>query len=873
MADFAHGGNIYRLAESIGQSASGLLDFSANINPLGAPEWIFECLTSSLESLIHYPDPSVTELVQTAAAHYQVDSREILFGNGSTELLYALPRVLPYKKAVIPVPAYVDYQKVCLMEDLEIEQLALNPEDNFILSLSELKARLTQPSLVFLGQPNNPTGQTFSAKKLRLLAKNHPESLFVIDEAFADFIPGCDRLYDNRPDNVIVLLSLTKFYAIPGLRLGLAIGSPWLLDKLRAILPPWSVNQLAQRVGLNALADTFFQQRSLELLPGLRDPFFEELNNFQGLKVYPSQVNFFLCQLTTNRMDAFVLSDKLLKDRIAIRKCANFSNLDKSYFRIAVRTEQENQIFLNHLSRHLQSKQVYLKPSHKDRISSSEHARPPALMLQGTSSNAGKSILATAFCRIFLQDGYQVAPFKAQNMSLNSFVTRDGGEMGRAQVLQAQACRLDPDVRMNPVLLKPSSDIGSQVIVWGKPVETMDVQSYINFKEQARKQACQAYDELAKDYDLIVLEGAGSPAEINLKPHDLTNMSIARYARANVLLVGDIDRGGVFASFVGTMELLESWEKDLMSGFVINRFRGQKSLLDSAVSFTESRTHKPVFGVVPFIKDLGLPEEDSVSFKTGWEKNLIEKESAKVIIGCLDLPHISNFTDLDPLLLEPDVRIKIIKGLRDLDNIPDVIIIPGSKNVISDLEILHKSELKGALLSLVSQGKTELVGICGGFQMLGLRVEDPYGIESQQGYELGLGLLPVSTELGYDKTLTQAKATHLPSGCPIHGYEIHHGSTRKVNDQTFCLISTETGREIGFSNPDGSIWGTYLHGLFDDDLFRRWFIDRLRKNKGYSPLKSTQTRYDLEEKLDQLASIVRESLDMDKLYSILSRLT
>lgn len=870
MQTFAHGGNIYKLAQSIGQSASDLLDFSANINPLGAPKWIFESITSSLASLLHYPEPYAAELIETAASFYQVNTNEIVAGNGSTEILYALPQVLSLQKAVIPVPAYVDYQKVCLLRHLDVDQLPLRPENNFVLDLSEVESRLSQPSLVFLGQPNNPTGQTFSSEHLRLLAQTYPESVFVIDEAFADFIPGCDRLYNHRPDNVIVLLSLTKFYAIPGLRLGLAIGSPWIIENLRQVIPPWSANYLAQKIGIQALTDISFQHKSRETLPPLRDSFFSALNELKGLKVFPSQVNFFLCKLVTKDLDVPSLAAKLLKDRIAIRNCENFPTLDRYYFRIAVRSEQENKTFLEHLSRYLDPKYIFLTPhDRKETKPGPLQAKPPAFMLQGTSSNAGKSILATALCRILLQDGYRVAPFKAQNMSLNSFVTRNGGEMGRAQVLQAQACRLEPDVRMNPVLLKPSSDTGSQVIVWGKPVKSMDVQSYITFKKEAKTYVCQAYDELSQDYDVLVLEGAGSPAEINLKPHDLTNMFMAHYANANVFLVGDIDRGGVFASFVGTMELLDLWEKELLAGFVINRFRGQKSLLDSAISFTETRTKRPVFGVVPYIKDLGLPEEDSVSFKTAWEKNLPPKDAAHVTIGCIDLPHISNFTDLDPLLLEPDVRVLIVKGPQDLETIPDIIILPGSKNVISDLQNLHQSHLKEVLYSLVSQKKTELVGICGGFQMLGQQVADPYGIESHTEKETGLGLLPVITELGYDKTLTQVIGWHHPSKCHVHGYEIHHGSTYTLNNQASCVITTESGREIGFANPDGSIWGTYLHGLFDNDQFRRWFIDRLRQKKGFPALKSPQLCYDLEEKLDQLASIVRENLNMDKIYSML----
>ncbi len=345
--------------------------------------------------------------------------------------------------------------------------------------------------------------------------------------------------------------------------------------------------------------------------------------------------------------------------------------------RIAVRTAEENE----RLCHALQDALGVTRKSVGRRMK-------PAVMLQGTSSNAGKSIMAAAFCRILLQDGYSVAPFKAQNMSLNSYVTRDGGEMGRAQVVQAQACRIDPDVRMNPILLKPSSDTGAQVILMGKPVGNMDVNTYIRYKPEAFTAVKEAYDSLASEHDVIILEGAGSPAEVNLKHHDIVNMTMARYARSPVILVGDIDRGGVFASFIGTMEVLAEWERALVAGFVINRFRGDKSLLDDAINYVERYTGRPTFGVVPYLQDLGLPEEDSVTFKSG-PKEETRPAGDVVEIALIDLPHISNFTDFDSLRLEPDVHLSIVREPRDMGH-PDVVILPGSKNVIGDLDYLEE---------------------------------------------------------------------------------------------------------------------------------------------------------------------------------------
>ncbi len=493
--------------------------------------------------------------------------------------------------------------------------------------------------------------------------------------------------------------------------------------------------------------------------------------------------------------------------------------------------------------------------------------RPPALMFQGTSSNAGKSVLTAALCRILLQDGLKVAPFKAQNMSLNSFVTRDGREMGRAQVVQAQASRLDPDVRMNPVLLKPSSEVGSQVIVMGRPVANMSVSEYVAYKPEAFKAATAAYDSLAAECDVMVLEGAGSPAEVNLKAHDIVNMAMARHANAQVLLVGDIDRGGVFAAFVGTMEILDPAERELVAGYVVNRFRGQKSLLDDALAYMLAKTGKPVLGVIDNLTNLGLPEEDSVSFKAGLYQQPAPRGD-HVRIALIDFPHISNFTDLEPFLAEPDVHLVMARKPADLADRVDAVILPGSKNVISDLTWLMESGLGSRILELAADPQVEIVGICGGFQMLGREIRDPYRIESESGATLaGLGLLGLNTVLEEDKTLTRQTGTHLASGLAVHGYEIHHGQSRaEVAKPCITLNDRSTA---GHATADGRVWGSYLHGLFDADSFRRWFIDSLRQRRGLAPVGKVLAPYDLEAAFDRLAATVRRQLDMAAIYRLL----
>ncbi|MBI5583422.1 MAG: cobyric acid synthase [Deltaproteobacteria bacterium] len=853
--NFRHGGNIIKLAREAGLEQGNLLDFSANINPLGPPDWFRPLVSSRLSSLVHYPDPDCSRLLEIMARRFQVDPQEILIGNGSTELLYLLPRVLPVSRALIAVPAYVDYAKALHLAGLAVHYHDQKEKNGFRLVVSDLESGLTGGELVVLGQPNNPTGLAVDPQEIRSLAGRHPETFFLVDEAFADFVDNLESLAGRRPPNVIVLQSFTKFYAIPGLRLGAAVLTPTWAEKVREVLPPWSVNTLAQQVGEAALQDLEYGHQTRRLVREQRGLLSGLLSGLPQLTVYPGEANFLFLRLDHPVLTARDLAQRLLTQGLAIRVCDNYEGLDERFFRVAVRTANENRRLAAVLEAVLTARPVPKVTRQKT----------PALMFQGTSSNAGKSLLTAALCRILLQDGYRVAPFKSQNMSLNSFVTQDGGEMGRAQVVQAQASRLDPDVRMNPVLLKPSSDTGAQVIVLGRPVGNMDVNQYIDYKPQAFAQARAAYDSLAREFDVIVLEGAGSPAEVNLKHHDIVNMRMAEYAEAPVLLVGDIDRGGVFASFIGTLEVLAEWERRLLAGFIVNRFRGQEELLEPAFRYTERHTGLPVLGTVPYLKDHGLPEEDSVSYKSGAFDRSEDRE-AGIEIALIDLPHISNFTDFDALRIEPDVHLRIVRSPADL-NQPDAVILPGSKNVIGDLLYLRESGLDRRLNRLAEEGRTEIVGVCGGFQLLGREIADPYGIESGGRTLEGLGLLPVSTILEKEKTLERVQARHLPTGLPIFGYEIHHGRTE--GQGLTPIVQREDGETIGLGRENGRIWGTYLHGAFDADAFRRWFIDRLRSRRGLEAVGAIRAVYDLEPALDRLADAVRRSLQMKTIYKLM----
>lgn len=847
---YEHGGNIYAAADKHSVKLNTILDFSANINPLGPPEWLRSVISSELESIVHYPDPTASVLKKCIADQHGLPVENILAANGSTELLYHLARVLHCKRAVIPVPCYVDYIKVMELSGVPVKTVPLLEEHGFVIDFQYLNTLLVPGDLLIIGNPNNPTGKSFHSHDLARLAEKHLDVLFLVDEAFLDFIDTRESLAGSAT-NIITLHSLTKFYAVPGLRLGYGVFPSTICKALQKILPPWTVNSLAQKVGERAISDVSYQQKTRSICTQNRISFARMLDDFKMLKVFPAEANYFLIRLLGNH-SVSSLKTRLADKGILIRDCGNYLNLDNSFFRIAIKNDTDNQRFIDILATIL--------PVHKKR---NILKKTPSLMFQGTSSNAGKSILTTALCRILLQDGVRVAPFKAQNMSLNSYVTHDGLEMGRAQVVQAQAARLDPDVLMNPILLKPNSDTGSQVIVRGKALKNMNVMEYVSFKKQAMGIVSDCYDELASHYNVIILEGAGSPGEVNLKRHDIVNMRMARHAESPVVLVGDIDRGGVYASFVGHMEVLNQWERQLVAGFLVNRFRGNADLLYDAHEYVKNYTGKDVLGVIPYLKNHGIPEEDSVSFKEGLF-NRTKPEHEHIVIAVINLPHISNFTDLEPFIAEADVHLRIVSEVHDLQH-PDVIIIPGSKNVMGDLAMLKSSGMAEAIRKLGESG-TEIVGICGGYQMLGRSIKDPYGIESSTKSIDALSLIAIETTLDSTKTLLRKSGTHKKSGKNVTGYEIHHGQTLFANE---ALFTYDDGSVCGTAATQKNIWGSYLHGIFDSDSFRRWFIDTIRQRKGLAAYTGAISIYDLEPAFDRLADSVREAMDMDSIYQLL----
>ena len=474
-------------------------------------------------------------------------------------------------------------------------------------------------------------------------------------------------------------------------------------------------------------------------------------------------------------------------------------------------------------------------------------------------SGAGKSLLCAALCRIFAQDGYRVAPFKSQNMALNSFVTRDGLEMGRAQVVQAQAAGVEPDVRMNPILLKPSSDTGSQVIVGGEVRGQMSAAAYFKMKRQLIPEILAAFDSLSEEADIVVIEGAGSPAEINLKADDIVNMGLAKLVDAPVLLAGDIDRGGVFAQLYGTVALLEPEERARIAGLVINKFRGDVDILRPGLAMLEEKTGLPVLGVVPYLH-VEIEDEDSLS------ERLNARDAVKPLdVAVIRLPHISNFTDFIPLEQHELLGVRYVQRAREL-GAPDLVILPGTKNTMEDLLWLRQNGLEAAVRKL-AQAQTPVLGVCGGYQMLGQTLDDPAGTESGKPLSLaGLGLLPTRTTFDAQKRRTQVRAVALGApfaGARMTGYEIHNGRTT-VNGEPFCRLADGTPEGCVCKN----VFGTYLHGLFDSGELTQELVKLLCARKGISPRETRPTSMAeyRQAQFDLLADGVRGALDMGAVY-------
>ncbi|WP_426449187.1 cobyric acid synthase [Paenibacillus sp. S-38] len=924
---YGHGGDLETAAEKYGRPPGAFVDYSSNMNPFGPPAAVGHILRTRWQEAAAYPDPAARELTRRLAAKHGVDPACILVGNGAAELIDLAVRVLRPAVTGLARPSFKEYEDAVRKTGGTVRDIPLREEHGFELQLEDLEAAAPHCDLLFLGSPNNPTGRLLPQAVREKLALGALAA--VVDEAFLDFLPEEEELSlaaaAAGSPYLIVLRSMTKFYAIPGLRLGYAVAHPDRIRAMKELQVPWSVNAFAQWIGAAVLEDRSYARRTLEWLPGARAELLAGLRQL-GVLAWDSDTNYVLCSLRALGWTGRRLQEAMGRRGILIRDASLFPGLDDSFVRLAVKLPETNwrllavlaEVFAEKQQRersgaaavtggaaHAQEAAFAVKPAAGRYAGGLAAAGPSAVkpaadgplstaggtvaavpsrrrgsvvMLQGTASDVGKSLLTAALCRILLQDGRRVAPFKSQNMSLNSYVTPDGKEIGRAQGMQADACRIPATTDMNPILLKPKKDMVAQVVVHGKPYQDLDARTYRErYLPEAEGVVKEALERLRTVHDVVLIEGAGSPAEVNLKDRDIVNMRLAGWADAPVLLVADIDRGGVFASLVGTLEILTPEERARVRGFVINKFRGDVTLLKPGVDWLEARTGIPVLGVIPYLPQLGLEDEDSASLERKLAETARSGPPVKLPPDILDiavlrLPRISNFTDADPLAFEPDVRLRFVSSPEDFGQ-PDAVIIPGSKNTVDDLLYLRSSGLDRKLLAYAADGGF-VTGICAGYQMLGARLLDPLLVESDKQEIEGLGLLPTETVFAAEKRTVRASGiSRLYGGFPVEGYEIHMGRTTFLEPVEHPFLLQEEGSAglpDGAAMAGGRVWGTYLHGVLHSDDFRRAWLNRVRESRGLGPLPAelrfTERR---EAAFDRLAEHVRSHLDMQRLYEMI----
>ncbi|MBQ7159174.1 MAG: cobyric acid synthase [Treponema sp.] len=886
-----------------GGTYSDKCDFSANINPLGlhpAAQGTISSLALRTKTLSRYPESNCAELRRLLAEFYAFPQEHIVCGAGASDILFSLVQSwCAHRDAadvVVVEPAFTEYERAAKLNGCSVRHFLLSENNSFAFAQSDM-ARLAEnldgAGMLFLASPSNPAGVVLSGDELCQIATLCEEKnvLFVADACFSQFSSeaeqGIRTLLSRRTDfpHTVVLNAFTKFYGMAGLRLGYALCfSEEIARCIFEAMRPWAVGSAELATGCAVMSAELAEKNALKNNSSqtVRTDWEKQTHTFvqderkrlasalqgAGFFVVPGEANFILF-----RADDTDLAEKLLEKNIAIRSCADFYGLDTHWYRIAVRSKNENDLLINALStENLQSL----------------HPHAAVLMIQGTMSNAGKSLLVAALCRIFKQDGYRVAPFKSQNMALNSGVTADGLEMGRAQIMQAEAAGLLPDVRMNPVLLKPTGERTSQVIVQGLPTKTMDAREYFAFRHTLIPQILEAYHSLAEENDIIVLEGAGSPAEINLKKDDIVNMGLAELVDAPVLLAGDIDRGGVFASLYGTAALVTEQERARIKGFVINKFRGDVSLLQDGLNQIRDLTGIPVVGVVPFIPDLLLDDEDSLSSQLTGEGHGQDqpKQDALLHIAVVRLPYISNFTDIQAFSRLPFVQVSFFDSFDSYAEAvneygePDLFVLPGTKNSVHALQWLRETHLDKLIVRKAKSG-FPTIGICGGFQLLGTALHDADGNEDASAQETipALNLLPAETSFTSEKTRVQVQSK-LPNidgvfspltGCFARGYEIHHGKTQFVSGREAELSAQKMSNKAERAPlvfVKNNVLGTYIHGFFDSDEITRALITLLCERKSI-PVPSYQSYQNERDKsYDRLADVVRKSLDMDAIYKI-----
>ena len=840
-------------------------DFSASVSPLGIHPAAAEALHSAAlhpGSCCPYPDPDCSALRALLAGRWGCDASDFVCGAGAADviLLSALVASSRSACAVVMEPAFSEYGRAASCASLRVVH-ARDAEE----------IRGSGAGVVYLASPSNPLGEVSPFDEIRRISGICEEegAMLVLDSCFSMFSEEAEsvlrRIVRSRGEfpSVVIVDAFTKFYGMAGLRFGYALClSERNAKAFRAFSRPWAVGSVTQSCAGAVLRaecrPSSWVSRMRSLVSSERARICRALDSL-GLWRSESRANFVVFR--SRRLSELCAADGAVEfvefrgKKISIRSCSTFRSLGPDFHRVSVRSPEENSLLIDALIS-LLSPVPLPQPAEKP-----FGKRAKVLMVQGTMSDAGKSLVVAALCRIFAKDGFRVAPFKSQNMALNSGVTADGKEMGRAQILQAEACAALPDVRMNPILLKPTSDSKSQVIVCGEAVGDMRAADYFSFRKTLVPKIMEAFESLASENDIIVIEGAGSPAEINLREGDIVNMGLAELVDAPVLLVGDIDRGGVFASLYGTYALVGEKERDRIKGFVVNKFRGDISLLSGALSQLENLTGVRTLGVVPFMKGLSLDAEDSLSFGS-----IFVRRSAPLIrIIVIALPFVSNFTDIAAFTSVPFVSVEKAESPSEVDFGADMIVVPGTKNTVRAMEFMEESGLGGAVRRFAE--KKPVAGICGGYQILGRVLDDSAASEGgRPSVRNGLGLLPVDTVFGTKKTLSRGEWIVPPldgffsflSSLRATGYEVHQGASvfsRGGGNAVFCA--------------EGNAFGTYVHGFFDEPAVLRAVLGSLASAKGCALPPFEEPASVREKNFRLLEESVRASLDIGAIYEIM----
>lgn len=802
MSQAFHGG---RLKEArLRFQRETFIDFSVNTNAFWKPPGLPG--TASLwDAASSYPEADPLQIAQLLSHLHDVPSVHILPTAGAIEALYLAARLFQGKSALLFSPCFADYERACNAAGVRVSHANLLPAPPDLNTTGKL---ISKHDLVILGHPNNPTGRLFPNLIELVQNPEHLQTAWIIDEAFIEFAQDHEHAsllpkLSNLP-NVIILRALTKSWSIPGLRIGFAATSNerWL-EQLRALQAPWPISGISQAWAFDNLTKTHRHGmlESLKSLSSVRDLFSQSISSLPGLSTLRSDANFFLAHTATHKVSD--IEEACGHQGLLVRRCTGFEGLDpERYLRIAVRTPDENTKLVEALSKATAFGPL-IRPASKPKAMRS-------LSILGTSSNSGKSWVATAICALLRRNGLRVAPFKAQNMSNNSAVTPDGKEIGRAQAVQAEACGLEPSVEMNPILLKPSGGGGSQLIHLGIARGHIKAAEYYKQIDSLWPGVEACLSHWKSRCDVLVLEGAGSPVELNLLQRDLVNLRPVRHLDGKWLLVADIERGGVFAQAAGTWALLDPSDRARCAGLIVNKFRGDLSLFSDAEHYFKPHFGAPFLGTLPYAESLQPESEDSLSaapvFKTTGHP-----------IHWIQFPHTSNSQDSHPWNLDEGIQTVWVTRPEEIAD-AKVIVLPGSKNTLADLAWLHSSGIASAILRAQCRGVL-IIGICGGFQMLGHTLSDPHGLAGNRGEVAGLGLLPVDTWFESEKEVRAVKAVFEGECWPA--YEIHMGKSRFTSETVPLLHVLDSGELRSEGVRTSGVWGTYLHGLFESSALRK----------------------------------------------------